>query len=208
MGSPVFWACLGLGMPSWPSGPQKPQGASHCDPTPQPESQPSAQPRPRSGGQSRSWAEELRSASGGSAWVSALPTRVPRRSKVKTPTRCPESRPGRVSGAPGEQEAAQMRELPHHCWKLAGSKALQRPSLLARTVKRPSAMRETQAPSLGREDPLQRKRQPTLELSPGRSHGWRSLVGYSPWGRKESDGTKSYRQQRVVAIIIIIFNWK
>ena len=22
---------------------------------------------------------------------------------------------------------------------------------------------------------------------PGRSHGWRSLVGYSPWGHKESD---------------------
>ena len=22
---------------------------------------------------------------------------------------------------------------------------------------------------------------------PGKSHGWRSLVGYSPWGGKESD---------------------
>ena len=26
---------------------------------------------------------------------------------------------------------------------------------------------------------------PTLVLLPGESHGWRSLVGYSPWGRKE-----------------------
>ena len=25
---------------------------------------------------------------------------------------------------------------------------------------------------------------------PGESHGWRSLVGYSPWGRKESDMTE------------------
>ena len=25
---------------------------------------------------------------------------------------------------------------------------------------------------------------------PGESHGWRSLVGYSPWGRKESDTTE------------------
>ena len=25
---------------------------------------------------------------------------------------------------------------------------------------------------------------------PGKSHGRRSLVGYSPWGRKESDTTK------------------
>ena len=24
-------------------------------------------------------------------------------------------------------------------------------------------------------------------LMPGESHGWRNLVGYSPWGRKESD---------------------
>ena len=24
-------------------------------------------------------------------------------------------------------------------------------------------------------------------LLPGKSHGWRSLVGYSPWGREESD---------------------
>ena len=29
-----------------------------------------------------------------------------------------------------------------------------------------------------------RKRQwhPTAVLLPGKSHGWRSLVGYSPWG--------------------------
>ena len=25
---------------------------------------------------------------------------------------------------------------------------------------------------------------------PGKSHGQRSLVGYSPWGRKESDTTE------------------
>ena len=31
---------------------------------------------------------------------------------------------------------------------------------------------------------------PTPVLLPGKSHGWRSLVGYSPWGRKESDTTK------------------
>ena len=29
-----------------------------------------------------------------------------------------------------------------------------------------------------------------LVLSPGKSHGWRSLVGYSPWGSKESDTTE------------------
>ena len=32
--------------------------------------------------------------------------------------------------------------------------------------------------------------QPTPVLLPGKSHGWRSLVGCSPWGRWESDTTK------------------
>ena len=31
---------------------------------------------------------------------------------------------------------------------------------------------------------------PTLVLLPGESHGWRSLMGYSPWGRNESDTTE------------------
>ena len=37
----------------------------------------------------------------------------------------------------------------------------------------------------------QRKQwQPTPVLLPGKSHGWRSLVGCSPWGRQESDTTE------------------
>ena len=35
-----------------------------------------------------------------------------------------------------------------------------------------------------------RQWQPTPVLLPGKSHGWRSLVGYSPWGREESDTTE------------------
>ena len=31
---------------------------------------------------------------------------------------------------------------------------------------------------------------PTPVLLPGESHGWRGLVGCSPWGRKESDTTE------------------
>ena len=31
---------------------------------------------------------------------------------------------------------------------------------------------------------------PTPELLPGKSHGWKSLVGCSPWGRIESDATE------------------
>ena len=38
--------------------------------------------------------------------------------------------------------------------------------------------------------PWRRKWQPSPEPLPGESHGQRSLVGYSPWGRKESDTTE------------------
>ena len=38
--------------------------------------------------------------------------------------------------------------------------------------------------------PCRRKWQSTPVLLPGKSHGQRSLVGYSPWGRKESDTTE------------------
>ena len=35
-----------------------------------------------------------------------------------------------------------------------------------------------------------RQWQPTPVLLPGKSHGRRSLVGYSPWSREESDTTE------------------
>ena len=43
-------------------------------------------------------------------------------------------------------------------------------------------------PGLGR-SPGERNGNPLHGL-PGKSHGLRSLVGYSPWGRKESDTTE------------------
>ena len=60
----------------------------------------------------------------------------------------------------------------------------------AQTVKHLSTMQETWVQSLGCEDPLERKRQSTPVLLPGKSHGQRSLVGYSPWGHKEWDTTE------------------
>ena len=41
-----------------------------------------------------------------------------------------------------------------------------------------------------RKIPWRRKWQSTPVLLPGKSHGQRSLVGYSPWGHKESDTTE------------------
>ena len=57
-------------------------------------------------------------------------------------------------------------------------------SPVAQVVKNLPAMQETRVPSLGQEDPWRRKWQPTLVFLPGESHGQRSLLGYSPWGRK------------------------
>ena len=41
-------------------------------------------------------------------------------------------------------------------------------------------------PGWGR-SPWKRKWQPTPTFLPGKFHGQRSLVGYSPWGHKELD---------------------
>ena len=48
-------------------------------------------------------------------------------------------------------------------------------------------MQETQVQSLGWEYPLEKEIAPTPVFLPGKSHGEKSLVGYSPWGCKELD---------------------
>ena len=60
-------------------------------------------------------------------------------------------------------------------------------SLVAQTVKRLPTMQETQVQSLGWEDPLGEEMATHSSILPGESRGQRSLVGYSPQGRKESD---------------------
>ena len=61
-------------------------------------------------------------------------------------------------------------------------------------VKNPLAMQQTQETLvrfLGLEDPLEESMATTPVFLPGESHGQRSLVGYSPWGFKESDRTEA-----------------
>ena len=43
-----------------------------------------------------------------------------------------------------------------------------------------------------RKIPWRRKWQPTPVLFPEKFHGWRSPIGYSPWGCKESDTTERF----------------
>ena len=52
---------------------------------------------------------------------------------------------------------------------------------------------ETRVWSLGQEDPLEKEMATTPVFLPGESHGQRSLGGYSPWGRKQSDMTEQAR---------------
>ena len=44
------------------------------------------------------------------------------------------------------------------------------------------------------EDALKEEMEPTPVFSPGKSHGQRSLVGYSQWGRKESEEKLQLKQ--------------
>ena len=53
-------------------------------------------------------------------------------------------------------------------------------------VKNLLPVQEMQVQYRGQEDPLEKERQPTPVFLPGESHGQRSLVGCSPWARKES----------------------
>ena len=63
-------------------------------------------------------------------------------------------------------------------------------SLVAQMVKNPLAIWEDLGSILGWEDPWRQNGYPLQYPLPGESHGQRTLVGYSPWGRKESDTTE------------------
>ena len=62
--------------------------------------------------------------------------------------------------------------------------------LVAQIVNNPSAMQETWVRSWVGKIHGRRERLPTPVFLPGESHRQRSLVGYSPWGHKESDMTE------------------
>jgi len=61
---------------------------------------------------------------------------------------------------------------------------------VAQSVKRLPTMWETRVQSLGREDLLEKEMATHSSTLSEKSHGWRILVGYSPWGCKELDMTE------------------
>ena len=52
-------------------------------------------------------------------------------------------------------------------------------------------MQETQVQSLGQEESLEKGMATHSSILAGKSHGQKSLVGYSLWGHKEPDMTES-----------------
>ena len=57
-------------------------------------------------------------------------------------------------------------------------------------VKNLPAVPDIQVQSLGQDDPLEKGLATHSVFLPGEFHGQRSLIGYSPWGGKESDRTE------------------
>ena len=74
---------------------------------------------------------------------------------------------------------------------------------MAQTVKNLPAMRESWVRSLGQEDPLEEGLQPTPVFLPGKSHGQRSLVGYSPGSRKSRTQIATKQQQQMGNIALV-----
>ena len=61
---------------------------------------------------------------------------------------------------------------------------------MAQRLKHLPLTQETWVQTLGQEDPLEKGMATCSSILAGESHGRRSLVGYSPQGRKESDTTE------------------
>ena len=58
-----------------------------------------------------------------------------------------------------------------------------------------------------RKIPWRRKWHPTPVFLPGKSHGQRSLVGYRPWGLKESDTTHWLNDKKVPLLVATGWCW-
>ena len=64
---------------------------------------------------------------------------------------------------------------------------IHRASLVLQMIKNLPAVQDTWVQSLGWEDPLGKGMATHSTVLTEESHGQRSLMGYSPWGCKESD---------------------
>ena len=109
--------------------------------------------------------------------------------------------PGRINALTGQFYAFSLH-LRSVSWNQHASPTKIGSFQVAQMVKNLPTMQETQVWS--KKDPQENGMQPTLVFLPGESHGQRSQVGYSPWGRRESDKTEwltlslSFQKERSV----------
>ena len=83
------------------------------------------------------------------------------------------------------------KTLEEVCWAIQMRLYYYRASLGFQLVENLPAMQETLIWSLGGEESLEKEMAtPTPVFLPGECHGQRRLVGYHPWGCKESDMTE------------------
>ena len=87
----------------------------------------------------------------------------------------------------GQEEGREARKGRDICIIMADLRA----SLVAQRLKRLPAMRETWVPSLGWEDSLEKEMATHSSTLAWKNPMYRGdVIGYSPWGRKESDTTE------------------
>ena len=93
----------------------------------------------------------------------------------------------------GLRGGSSLLKMPHTGMRFGGKQILRQGFSGGLAVENLLAIQEpqeTRVRSLGREDLQEEEMQPTPGFLPGESYGSRTLVGYSPWGRKESDTTE------------------
>ena len=79
-------------------------------------------------------------------------------------------------------------------------------SLLAQTVKNLPTVQETWIQSLGWEDPLEKKMATYSSILPGKFHGQRSLVGYSPKGPNELHATEHKCLEKCIVSLLTMLS--
>ena len=78
---------------------------------------------------------------------------------------------------------------------------------MAQMIKRLPTMWVTRVQSLGREDPLEKEMATHSSILAWKipwTEGQRSLVGYSPWGRKELDMTEQLHFTSLLILVLTL----
>ena len=89
---------------------------------------------------------------------------------------------------PGELPSGELKRVGHD-WATTTTTTT-KTSLMAQMLKTLPVRQETWFNPWVRKIPWRREWKPIPEFLPGEFHGQKSLVGYSPWGHKESDMTE------------------